>query len=154
MPPTKTLVLFCAQHNQGRNKLHHVFLSEVAARDQEARDRAAGLVDRQGSYELSRQRGDIVHIELDEKVHRRIEASGVAFVAFHSDLRGKEATPFAVAASKGGLVKEARRSCPQATAVSLFEQSNQAGAFLVDGFTPPPGLQLTRFNGPLLDKQY
>lgn len=154
MPNTKTLVLFCAQHNQGRNKLHHAFLTEAAARDQDARDRAAGLVDRQGSYERSRQWGDIVHLELDEKVHQRIEKSGVVFVAFHSNLLGNEATPFAVAASKGGLVKEARRTCPQATAVTLFEQSNQAGAFLIEGYAVPAGLQLTRFNGPLLDKAY
>jgi hypothetical protein len=154
MANTKTLVLFCAQHNQSRNKLHNACLSEASARDLEVRDRAAGLLDRQGSYELSLRNGDIVHIELDEKTHRRIEKSGVVFVAFHSNLCGKEATPYAVAASKSGLVKEARRTCPNDTEVTLFEQSNQAGAFLIEGYPVPSGLMRSPFGGALLEKQY
>lgn len=152
--PIKTIVLFCAQHNQGRNKLHHAFLTEAAARDQDARDRAAGLVDRQGSYELSRQLGDIVHVEVTEKVFQRIEKSGVVYVAFTSNLQGKEATPYAVAASKSGLVTEARHTRPHDTAFTLFEDSPQAGTFLVEGYSPPAGMELTRFNGPLLSKKF
>lgn len=150
MSSPKLLILFCAQCNQWRNKLHYAFLTEADARAKEASNRAAGLIDRSGSYEQSQQRGDIVHVEVDPKVHARIEKTGVVYVAFHSDLRGKEATPFAVAASKSGLVKEARRTCPHVTAFTLFDDSPQAGAFLIEGYPVPAGLELSRHNGPLL----
>lgn len=154
MSNTKTIVLFCAQHNQGRNKLYSAFLDEKAAQADHAHSCATGMIDRQSTYAQRRAAGDIVHVEVDENVFERIAKSGVVYVAFTSNLRGKEATPYAVAASKSGLVKEARRTHPHDTAFTLFEDSPLAGAFLVAGYPPPGDMELTRFNGPLLSKKF
>jgi hypothetical protein len=148
----KTIILFCAQGNQGRNKLHCAFLTESAARAQDAQERASRMK-AASSYEESLQNGDIVHFELDAKVHERIAKTGVAFVSFDSNLRGKEATPLAVSSSKSGLVAETKRIRPGATAFTLFRDSQQAGAFLIEGYPVPPGLELSRFNGSLLSKK-
>lgn len=140
------LYLFLSQHQQGSNKLHAVFLTDAPAR---AFVVPGVFAD---TYEQLLASGGVVAMDLPEKEYRKVVKTGVVYVAFGGTTRAGYPVPAHASPSKSGLVKKAAAGDYLRTAFQLFEDSHQAGAFLVDGYAMPVGFaRAHKFSGPHID---
>jgi hypothetical protein len=141
-------IYLIATQSQGRNKLSAVFLEEAPAR--------AFIVPGVfgDTYEQLLVSGGVVVMDLPEKEYRRIEKTGLVYVAFTNGETGQHyPIPSQASPSKSGLVKKERAAGrPSSTAFELFDDSPLAGAFRVEGYPMPDGFeQVHRSHGPLIE---
>jgi hypothetical protein len=141
------LYLVISQHAQGRNKLSAVFLTEAPARA----FIVPGIFG--DTYEELLISGGVVVMDIPEKEYRRVEKTGMVFVAFtHGETFRGYPVPAHASPSKAGLVKKAQDAGDHSrTAFQLFEDAPLAGAFRVDGYPMPAGYEpMHQFSGPLI----
>lgn len=143
------LFLVTKQHAQGPDKLSGVFLSEPAAK--------AFIVPGifAHTFEELVANGGVVEVSLPEKEFRKVEKTGVVYIACESgQTRAGYAIPAHASPSKSGLVKKAAAAGDYyRTEFQLFEDTPLAGSYLVEGYPMPPGHQKYHFcSGPLICK--